>query len=79
MLPSLGDAVKNLSAEDWATHPIAARLRLLWKQCQPDSLSGMPATGGIQAQGPLRGLADIGGVAGGATKLMTSDRERMQK
>ncbi|CAE7342270.1 CELA2A, partial [Symbiodinium sp. CCMP2456] len=76
--PSLGDAVKNLSAEEWSTHPIAAKLRLLRKQCQPAGPS-VPDTGGVQAQQSLRGLVGLGGIASSATKLTTTDRERMRK
>ena len=60
------DEYKSLSADDWVTHPMAAKLRILWKNVSgPPPAASAPALV-AKAPQPL-------------SKLTTTERERMRK
>ena len=64
------EAYKNLNTEEWATHPVAAKLRILWK-----GLGSEQAATGT----PVSSLALAVKQNLAPAKLSTSDRDRLRK
>ena len=63
------EAYKNLSAEEWLTHPVAAKIRIVWKGA--GSGPAGPVTTGPAAVSSALSVS--------VSKLGTGDRERMRK
>ena len=61
-----------LDAEDWATHPAAARIRLFWKNGL--TLPALQASPGSLVAGSSLALVPVGS----SSKLTPSDREKMK-
>ena len=65
-----------LDAEDWATHPAAARIRLFWKNgLTLPTLPALQASPGSLVAGSSLALVPVGS----SSKLTPSDREKMKR
>ena len=69
--PKLGEAVADVDDEDWATHPIAGKLRRLWSKC------GLCVPTADVPQAPCSALALFGEAAPSSQRLDAGDRERL--
>ena len=67
-------ALTGLAADEWKTHPVAARLRIFWQSLQRSPVVGQQALATRSAETALALLTPNSGA-----KLSPSDRERMRR
>ena len=78
----LGEETVAIDQDDWLTHPIAGKLRLVWKKCQTAACVVPPTVSPATDTGHPLSLSlfgDVSGVHSSSTRLSEADREGLVK